>query len=564
MRTRTILFAVLIAAVPASPAWAQQESGQVEQSLRPPLAPPPLEPEVPQINIENRPELKSSGATIRVRVTKFVVTGSKSYDAETLRSIVKEGEGRELTLDQIKAWADQITLFYRSKGFGAAWAYIPVQTLKDGIVEIAVVEARVGKLLVGGNKVYSSSFILSHLSPVQDDETLSLDELERGLFSLNEYPGLRVQATLRPGEGPGLTDIYVQAEDKGPWLVSFDFDNFGSESVGTYRLGATAEYLNVADLGHLASLRAVYGLGSGDLTFLKLGYVIPLPPGPRIALSAGFYDFEAGDQLALLDPTGQGSTFGVQVAYPIISNRTYKLIPEVGFEYKDLKQDLLGLTVSEDKLRVLILGLTFEWNDVLAGRWTGNVQFRKGVPGLMGGLEDVDPEASRFGAGGEFTRISLLLYRLQRVTSWMYLIGKVNYQQSDDVLVVSEQLALGGADSLRGYPAFELLGDKGYVATIEARLRLTPLLDDLAAPGTSFWDNLQFAVFYDWGEIELNSTFLGSAPKQDRAGAGLGFRLEIPQWKTSVRFDIAWPQSDEDPSTGDNVFYYINLISRVD
>lgn len=563
MRIRAILtFAVVVVSGSSSPAWAQQESGQVEQSLRPPLAPPPLEPEVPQINIENRPELKSSGATIKVRVRQFVITGSKSFDAESLRSIVKEGEGRELTLDQIKAWADQITIYYRSKGYGAAWAYVPVQTLKDGIVEIAVVEAKVGKLLVGGNKVYSSSFILSHLSPVQDDETLSLDELERGLFTLNEYPGLRVRAMLRPGEGPGLTDVYVHAQDEGPFLVSFDFDNFGSESVGKYRLGASVDWLNVADLGHLASLRAVYGLGSGDLTFLKLGYSIPLPPGPRITLNGAIYDFEAGDQLALLDPTGDGVTFGIQVAYPLISNRTYKLIPEVGFDYKNLKQDLLGATVSEDKLRVLVLGVSFEWNDMLSGRWTGNVQYRKGMPGYLGGLEDVDPDASRFGAGGEFDRTSLLLFRLQKVASFLYLIGKLNYQQSSDVLVVSEQLALGGADSLRGYSPFELMGDKGYVATVEARLRLTPFLDDTAAPGTSFWDNLQIALFYDWGQIELNSTLLGAAPKEDRAAAGIGFRLEIPQWG-SIRFDVAWPQSDEDPSNGDNVFYYINVISRV-
>ncbi len=556
-------FTIALAGLPAV-TLAQDQSGQVEQSTRKPPVPPPLEPEVPQINVKNKPELATGGSSVRVKVRKFVITGSRAYTAESLHSLVAEGEGHELTLAEIKAYADQITKYYRANNYGAAWAYVPAQSIQDGDVEIAVVEARVGKVLVGGNEVYSSAFLLRHIQGLEEDDVLSLSALEKQLYVINGYPGIRVKAQLRPGDGPGLTDIYLQAEDKGPILATMDFDNFGTKSVGYYRVGATIDYVNVMDWGHYASLRYVEGMGLGEMSYLRLSYTMPLPPGPVVSFSATKYDFEAGGDITLLEPLGAGEVATLLVTYPIYQTKALKLVPEIGFEYKDLSQDLLGATVSEDKLRVLVAGLQFEWNDGFAGRWTGAVQYRKGMPGTLGGMEDVDPDASRFGGGGEFERITAMLFRLQKITSWAFLVGRVNYQKSDDLLVVSEQYSVGGADSVRGYPAFEIMGDAGLGWSVELRLKLDPILGPSIDPQgrAEFWNGFQLVFFYESAKMERNDTFLGALAEDERAGAGFGFRYEVEGWG-SLRFDVGFPQSDEDPSTGDSRIYYVSLVSTL-
>ena len=138
-----------------------------------------------------------------------------------------------------------------------------------------------------------------------------------------------------------------------------------------------------------------------------------------------------------------------------------------------------------------------------------------------GGLEADDPEASRLGAGGDFTKVNFTLYRLQRVATWVHLIGKFSYQYCEDPLVVSEQMSLGGPDSVRGYPSFEVMGDRGYNASIEARIKL-PFLDEIWDPFNdqrTLFDMVQLAVFADVGEAELELPGVGEEDSIRLSGA---------------------------------------------
>ena len=56
------------------------------------------------------------------------------------------------------------TCYYRKKGCTLALAYVPQQEVKFGVVELAVLEGRIGDITVSGNKYYSSSFIKGHFA----------------------------------------------------------------------------------------------------------------------------------------------------------------------------------------------------------------------------------------------------------------------------------------------------------------------------------------------------------------------------------------------------------------
>jgi hemolysin activation/secretion protein len=568
-RRTTLLapIAAILALAAAAPAWAQGgQSGQVEQSLRRTDEEKRLTQEPPQINVQEQPELKMEDDTkIRIKVQKIKIEGNVSFPTEELHELVAHLEGKEVSLADLRAAAARITMHYRRKGYGLSWAYIPVQKIaKEGDVLIAVVEARIDRILVRGNTHYDTGFILDHVSGIQQQESFDLDTLERGLLSLNEYPGITVAAKLSPGGAPGTSDLYLEVRDKYPINVAVDWDNYGSEEVAENRVGLTVEAFNLFDMGHWISARAIRGFGDGELEYLSGSYNIPFANGAKVSLYASTYNYEAAGQLVNFEPVGDGVTFGANVSYPIIKTVGFTFSPEVGYEHKDLTQELFGIETSNDRIRALSAGARFEWNDDFAGRWLGSVFGRFGLEGVAGGLESDDPDASRQGAGGDFKKINLTLFRLQRVLTWIHLVGRVSYQYSADPLVVSEQMALGGADSVRGYPSFEVMGDRGYNASIEARIKL-PFLDDIWDPFNdqrTLFDMVQLAVFADVGEAELDQPGLGEEESVRLSGAGVGIRLSYPG-RITFRFDVGWPTSSRDPSTDDEPTLYMNLIMNL-
>lgn len=538
--------------LPALAAAAVQDSGPLDQSVKkqpdPAMTPPKQQTKIEYQEEGRRPQ----DDHIRVHVAKFKIAGDWTMPAKELDEIIAPYVNQELTLNQIRAVANLITQYYRTKGYQLAWAYVPAQEVRDGVVEIRVIEGQIGKVLVGGNQHYSAKFILTHIPDVHEKEAFNLTSLERGLLVLNDYPGLSVRALLRPGENKGFVDLYLNVEDKFPVLGSLDYDNFGSPNVSENRYGATIQFANLWYLGHSLGLRAVYGDDEGKLEAFQANYTIPFPDGVKIGIHLSLYDFEIGGPLAGLDPVGEGFTIGAIVSYPMIREREQTLEAQFGIEAKKLEQDMFGITTGNDDLRVVILGLRLDYPGHWAGHWIANLQIRQGLAGFAGGTENGDPDASRTDVETDFTKATLLAYRLQKVASWIFWIARLQAQYTPARLPISEMIALGGGDSVRGYPPFEYLGDYGYVGTFELRFKL-PFLQ-----GTDAFDIIQIAGFYDYGKVYRNDPLPGELEDQAASAWGVGLRFAIPKWG-SIRADMAWHLGDPDPSDGDDRRFWISV-----
>jgi hemolysin activation/secretion protein len=200
---------------------------------------------------------------------------------------------------------------------------------------------------------------------------------------------------------------------------------------------------------------------------------------------------------------------------------------------------------------VITAGAQLDWNEIWDGRWIVSLQIRQGLKDLWGGLDDEDPDASRLGAGGGFTKPTLLIYRIQRIADWLHLIGKFNAQYSHDPLVVSEQIGLGGPDSVRGYPSFEYAGDRGWTATVEARIKF-PFIEG------EVYDMLQFVIFHDWGKASLINPTFGEQKRDRLTALGVGVRFDYPEWG-SVRVDLGYPGTS-DPSDENDPHLWISVL----
>jgi hemolysin activation/secretion protein len=116
-------------------------------------------------------------------------------------------------------------------------------------------------------------------------------------------------------------------------------------------------------------------------------------------------------------------------------------------------------------------------------------------------------------------------------------ITKIVGQMSNGNLIPSEQIGIGGADSIRGYDERTANGSEGILVSEELR---TPgfSLANLFLSTNSPWNDLtQLGVFYDYGSVSNNVAVAGASNSIELESVGLGFHL-LAGPDANVRIDL--------------------------
>jgi hemolysin activation/secretion protein len=127
-------------------------------------------------------------------------------------------------------------------------------------------------------------------------------------------------------------------------------------------------------------------------------------------------------------------------------------------------------------------------------------------------------------------------------------------QYSSDRLNPSEEFAVGGWNTVRGYDERVVIGDNGWIISNELR---TPPWSPKGRLGYVSMDNvlgleggrdeLQFLAFFDYGAIRLIDPVPsdGTDPDKTLYSVGLGVRYIVDR-HLSFRFDYGFPLTEKD------------------
>ncbi len=111
----------------------------------------------------------------------------------------------------------------------------------------------------------------------------------------------------------------------------------------------------------------------------------------------------------------------------------------------------------------------------------------------------------------------------------------------------TEQLGMGGYNSVRGYDLFSVLGDSGLFVNLELRTQpISPGLGHRWGICDEFGilnDELTAHVFHDFGQAYNHTLIQGEDPSVDLASVGVGFRYAL-QRRFSLRMDYGWALND--------------------
>lgn len=223
-------------------------------------------PEVPQ---ERRPSLQvdqparpalQTAPDARFPVREFHITGATAFPPAELLPLVREFEGRELGLADLEQAASRITNFYRERGYLVARAYVPAQEIRDGQVEIAVLEGRFSQLELRNTSRLSDDLARDTLSQAASGAVIQQAPLERDLLLLKDLAGVASAATLKPGAEVGTSDLVVDITPTRTFTGTLEGDNYGNRYTGSLRLGGSVAAANLAGRGDLLSIRGLVTL----------------------------------------------------------------------------------------------------------------------------------------------------------------------------------------------------------------------------------------------------------------------------------------------------------------
>ena len=522
-----LLAGTLAAACLVTPAFSQQipNAPNAGQLLRETQPPPALRKPLPTIEIEQAPApTKGSEAALTVEIKAFHFVGVTAFASSELQTLLADRIGKKLTFAELEAAANEITAYYRKQGYFGATAYLPAQSIKNGVIEIAVVEGRLGKIKLKLDPTVrlKERVIQGYLDPIPKDRTLTGRDIERALLLLNDLPGLSVSGVLEPGGEVGTGDLDVTVKE-GP-LVSgaVTADNLGARSAGEHRLGAEINLNDPLRIGDQLSLRGL-AAQAGRLDNVGATYVLPVNSiGTKAELSYSSLNYRLGGDFAALDASGSASVAGAKLSHVLIRSRGLNLLGQFSFDAKRL-EDRIGATdsVFDKRLENWTLRLVGDYSD----GWLGGGVNSLGLVTTHGRLA-LDTESQRtFDAGtlgrqsqGRFEKWNYSFSRQQVIAPRWSLYAALNGQRASKNLDSSEKFSLGGPYGVRAFPVSEAAGDEGMTANLELRyVFATPFL-----PG-----NWMVTGFVDAGRSRINKNpspdDTGNVHKLYASGVGLNW-----------------------------------------
>ena len=481
---------------------------------------------------------------LRFDIARYRVEGNTLLPAPEVEQIVSAFAGKGRDFGDVQRALEALQEAYRARGYSAVQVYLPEQELARGEVLLRVIEARIAKLEVRGNKHFDEANVRRSLPSLSVGATPNANAVAKNLRIVNENPAKQTNVTLRAGAKEGEAEARIDVTDENPrkWFVTLD--NTGTPATGYQRLGFGYQDANLAQRDHAMTLQYVTSVEKpSQVGIYSLGYHLPLyAQGASMDFVAGYSDVDAGSTQTpsgALSFSGRGGVLGARYNWHLDHHAGYDQKLIVGLDHRMYRNTCAvgafgaaGCGAAAATFSLTPLSLTY------AGTWTqptGRLGLHAVASANLGGGSKGDTAAlglARAGASSHYWLLRAGLDYGQALPADWQVRARLDLQHTGEVLVPAEQFGIGGASSVRGFLERERSDDRGHSGSLEL---YTPEL----APSMGMKDwNVRLLAFYDFGRTARVDPLPGEQVHNGIASAGVGLRLAL-QKRFSLRFDLA-------------------------
>lgn len=437
--------------------------------------------------------------TPTLTISKIDFVGNTLVSDEDLNQELSWFFDRSLEVKDLDAIVSQVGFAYREHGHWAA-AYLPEQTIANGILKVGVIEAKTGNFSAQfeteRSKLKEEDLFDIIMQGQEKGEFLDLRSLEYGIKKANAIVGVFVAAELEKGQGDAATDVTAFVQDMPVLNGSIIVDNHvagGDAGRLGLRLGLESP-LGYGEQFNLTSEK------TQDTFSLDFGASIGLQNETfRAGLDIGYSDYSLGGSFAPLKIKGDVKKYEIKIYDIDLRDRdsnSPKL--DISFNRSEASDYALGVKKSDKQIRAVDIKVDVPFfNEPEKGKNLNLSLFMKlGRVDLGMGSSAFAIDQSSRKTNGEFSIFNVSLSGQHNLSERSILSGEIQAQFSSKNLDGSQKLNLSGPTALRSLNVGDASADSG----IWGNLRYSYNRED----GASFYG------FVEGANAKLNhATWLG-------------------------------------------------------
>ncbi|MCG9891537.1 MAG: BamA/TamA family outer membrane protein [Thermosynechococcaceae cyanobacterium MS004] len=476
-----------------------------------------------------------------ITVARFEFEGNTALSSAELATVTAPFTQRSLSFAELLQVETAIAQRYSEAGFINSGAVIEANQVLNpqaAVVKVRIIEGSLEEIRVTGTRRLNPNYVRSRLK-LAATRPLNQKRILKALQVLQLDPLLKaIVADLSGGSRPELAVLTVNVTEADPFDVELFADNSRTPSVGSFQRGLSITHRNV--LGYGDRLALDYANSSGSNAF-DLSYTVPLNArNGTLTVAGGVSETRIIEQpFDRLDIKGRSYTVSLGYRQPVVQTPTQEVAVGLTVARQESQTELFGvnfpLSPGADKdgtTRTFAVRLFQDWTQRSARSvFAGRSHFSFGVGAFDATLNAAPPDSRFFNWRMQTQYVRLLAPQT-------LLVLRSDLQLSPTALIPTEQFALGGQHSVRGYRQDALLTDNGFFASAEVRI---PLLRVNRVKGV-----LQIAPFVDFG-AGWNSGGTLNPERSLLLGAGVGLQWQMGD-RLTTRFDWGIPLLNSDSS----------------
>jgi hemolysin activation/secretion protein len=488
-------------------------------------------------------------AEARVAIDEFIVTGNTLLPQAVLDAALARFKG-ERTLAELQQAALAVQALYRDAGYGGVVAYVPPQHNAPGRATVAVLEGRVSRVYIAGNKQFSDANIRRAVPRLREGETPQVRRIDAQIQFANENPSRQISLALEPGQAPGDIEARVTVSELPASRWSVALDNTGNESTGRLRAGIGYQNAALWGLDHQFASQLQFAPDELRAVAVVSGsYRVPFPDaGVALDLFGAYSDVDGGTAPTPAGPlqfSGKGKVLGLKLTRPLmrIGDTSHRLSVDIQRRVYLNQCSVVGLPPGAcgsagASVAVLPASIDYQWQLGGARPLWVNVGYTRNVDVGGNHSDPSDFDAVRPGARPRYELVRLGAWAaLTTAASWQ-LQARASGQWTHDALVPGEQFGIGGALAVRGYEEREITGDSGATATVE-----------LTSPNVLASDDRPTTALRLLGFIDAGKAFnrLATPCRLNESSCGLasvGIGARLGHGSLQLKLDIAHALKD--------------------
>jgi hemolysin activation/secretion protein len=493
---------------------------------------------------ERRPEARSVGdeivvdmpsqdppanaAEMSIVVRELRIEGATAYSKPELLAAFPALEGSTVPLTRIYDVANSITARYRNDGYVLSRAVVIEQKFDrdDAVVQIRVVEGYIAGVEFQGERGRREAMVKKMVARLTGEKPHRQQSLERFLLLLNDMAGSEagVSGTYVPVRGqPGAFSLVV-VRDLDRFDALLGHSNRGSEILGPRQSEVNIGFNSLMGGYDQTLIRYITTGSNEELEYLSLGQTYWLnSKGLQLTWSAGETNSvpELGVDFSAFNLETESTSASMGLAYPLRRSRHSNIDMRAQLTYHEgiTEDDLIGTT--RDVISAFRAGITFDWVDRARGINLLDIELSKGID-AFGASQADDPGLSREGGLPDFWKARAYVARVQSLGGPVSLLLAGEVQFTDDILLSSEEFAVGGPTFARAYDASEIVGDSGEAVKAELRFQFGSTADK--------GSRAMLYAFYDRGTVRREVPAVGQPEKETLESTGGGIRFSIRGW----------------------------------